>query len=173
MNPAADPEYLGRLLAEQGSTLALYARQWTDAADDCVQEALVELVCQPVLPANVAAWLFRVVRNRAISRARASNRRRRHETQAASERPLVDATKETAEWSADEVTAALEHLSADLREIVVLRVWGNQTYDSIAELMSISPSTAHRRYELALQAIRERLGLTWTAPKATRLNSNP
>ena len=49
MNPAADPEFLGRLLTEQGGALALYAAQWTDAGEDCVQEALIELVRQPVL----------------------------------------------------------------------------------------------------------------------------
>ena len=44
MNPAADPEFLGRLLSEQGGALALYAAQWTDAAEDCVQEALVDML---------------------------------------------------------------------------------------------------------------------------------
>jgi len=38
-----DAELLGRLLDEHGPALALYASQWTDAADDCVQEALIEL----------------------------------------------------------------------------------------------------------------------------------
>lgn len=168
MNSAADPDFLGRLLSEQGGALALYARQWTDAADDCVQEALVELVCQPVLPANVPAWLFRVVRNRAISRARASNRRKKHEAQAAAERSLVESAGRTTEWSAEEVSAALDQLDDELREVVVLRIWGNQTYDTIADLVGSSSSTAHRRYELGLQAIRERLGMTWTAQKTTR-----
>ena len=35
-----DAEQLGRLLDELAPALALYAAQWTDAADDCVQEAL-------------------------------------------------------------------------------------------------------------------------------------
>ena len=41
--------------------------QWTEAADDCVQEALIELARQPRVPENVVAWLYRVVRNRAVS----------------------------------------------------------------------------------------------------------
>ena len=46
MNGPIDAELLGRLLDEHGAALALYASQWTDAADDCVQEALVELARQ-------------------------------------------------------------------------------------------------------------------------------
>ena len=50
MLPGITPELLGRLLDEQGGSLALYASQWTDAADDCVQEALIELARQRPVP---------------------------------------------------------------------------------------------------------------------------
>src|SRR5688572_32828258 len=73
------PELLGRLLDEHGGTLALYAAQWTDSADDCVQEALIELAGVHELPANPVAWLYRVVRNRAVSQYRTSRRRERRE----------------------------------------------------------------------------------------------
>ncbi|WP_425617415.1 RNA polymerase sigma factor [Anatilimnocola sp. NA78] len=162
MNPAADPEFLGRLLDEQGGALALYAAQWTDAADDCVQEALLELVRQPELPRNVSAWLFRVVRNRAISRARASNRRKKHETQAATSRAFNVGEERDAAFSPEDVAAALPTLEDELREVVVLRVWGNLSFEAIADLCEISASTAHRRYELGLKGLREKLGVTWT-----------
>jgi RNA polymerase sigma-70 factor (ECF subfamily) len=164
MNPAADPEYLARLLDEQGPALALFARQWTDAAEDCVQEALLELVRQRTLPDNVPAWLFRVVRNRAISRARAQQRRKRHESQAGQELPLVTKPGSEPEWTAAEVSAALDEIDGSLREVVVARVWGNLNFEAIAELAGTSVSTAHRRYEAGLQALRTRLGITWTAP---------
>src|SRR5688572_32936160 len=73
------PELLGRLLDEHGGALALYAAQWTENADDCVQEALIELARQPRLPATPVAWLYRVVRNRAISEFRSARRRERRE----------------------------------------------------------------------------------------------
>ncbi len=50
MNGPIDAELLGRLLDEHGAALALYASQWTDSADDCVQEALVELARQRQAP---------------------------------------------------------------------------------------------------------------------------
>lgn len=165
MNPAADPEFLGRLLDEQGGVLALYASQWTDAADDCVQEALLELVRQPTLPDNVPAWLFRVVRNRAIGRARSQQRRRRHESLAMRDVPLETKPGREPEWSAAEVSAALDGIEDGLREVVVARVWGNLGFEAIAELIGASASTAHRRYEAGLQALRTRLGITWTAKK--------
>jgi RNA polymerase sigma-70 factor (ECF subfamily) len=53
---AVDAELLGRMLDEHGPALALYAAQWTEAAEDCVQEALVELARQPAVPERVVAW---------------------------------------------------------------------------------------------------------------------
>ncbi len=70
MNGPIDAEQLGRLLDEHGAALALYASQWTDSADDCVQEALVELARQRQAPDHIVAWLYRVVKNRALNAAR-------------------------------------------------------------------------------------------------------
>jgi len=159
MNPAADPEYLGGLLSEHGAALGLYAAQWTDAGEDCVQEALLELVRQAELPRNVPGWLFRVVRNRAISRARAAQRRHKHETRAGEERPLLVFPSRDPEWSAAEGTAALERLDGDLREVVVLRIWGNLNFEAIAETACIGTTTAHRRFEAGLKALRTILGI--------------
>ena len=75
-------ELLGRLLDEHARALQLFARQWCANPADVVQEAFVQLIAQPTLPDNAVAWLYRVVRNGAISAARADDRRRRHETAA-------------------------------------------------------------------------------------------
>src|SRR5258705_7872151 len=86
MTGPIDAEQLGRLLDEHGSALALYAAQWTDAADDCVQEALVELAKQRQSPQHVVAWLYRVVKHRALNAARGDRRRRERESRAMAER---------------------------------------------------------------------------------------
>ncbi len=49
-NRPATAELLAALLDEHGPALALYAAQWTDAPEDCVQEALVELARLPIAP---------------------------------------------------------------------------------------------------------------------------
>jgi RNA polymerase sigma-70 factor (ECF subfamily) len=156
------PELLGRLLDEQGGALALYAAQWTAAADDCVQEALLELARQPMLPRNVVAWLYRVVRNRAISEFRATQRRMQREDLAGRLRQRADNSPADA-VSAEEVAATLEGLEASLREVVVARIWGQLRFEEIAELAGCSTSTVHRRYEAGLAAMRERLGVSCPA----------
>ena len=155
------PELLGRLLDEQGGALALYAAQWTDAADDCVQEALIELARQPAVPRNVVAWLYRVVRNRAISDFRASRRRMQREELAGRLRLRGSGASDQADCGveADDLAAALDSLDAAMREAVVARVWGGLGFEEIAALAECSTSTAHRRYEAGLAALRERLGL--------------
>src|SRR5688572_11894 len=128
------PELLGRLLDEQGGALALYAAQWTEAADDCVQEALVELARQPAAPENPAAWLYRVVRNRALNASRASRRRSAHEQAAAAASAARRAASKDPAAAAG-LKDALLSLESTAREIVVLRVWGGLAWQEIAELV--------------------------------------
>lgn len=150
-----DADLLGRLLDEHGPALALYAAQWTDAADDCVQEALVELARQPALPANLRAWLYRVVKNRALNAARGARRRRERETRAAGERLL---TKNSSSVDREELLAivgALESLTGEERELVIMRIWGALGFDEIATALAKSTSTVHRQYHQALEKLRQ------------------
>src|SRR5437879_3873111 len=77
------PRDLGRLLDELSPALVLYARQWCRAPEDVVQEAFIKLAALKSPPQRVAAWLYRVVRNGALSAARTEQRRRQHEAVAA------------------------------------------------------------------------------------------
>jgi len=177
MADGISPELLGRLLDEQGGALALFAAQWTDAPDDCVQEALIELARQRPVPDSPVAWLFRVVKNRAISRARSARRRQRYESQAGELRIREGDVRED-EASAEpfanlaEVAAALASLEAELREVVVARTWGGLGFEQIAELVGCSTSTAHRRYIAGLAALRERLATTCPDPTKTTSRTN-
>src|SRR6185295_19044490 len=130
MTGPIDAEQLGRLLDEHGPALALYAAQWTDSADDCVQEALVELARQRQSPEHVVAWLYRVVKHRALNAARGDRRRRERESRAMAER-LSDGGKPVA-FAGDEVNAATDallRLESGDRELIVMRIWGNLTYE--------------------------------------------
>src|SRR3954463_15524823 len=105
MNGPIDAELIGRLLDEHGPALALYAAQWTDAADDCVQEALVELARQRQSPEHVVAWLYRVVKHRALNVARGDRRRRERENRAMTER--FSHAETPASFGVDEAIAAI------------------------------------------------------------------
>jgi RNA polymerase sigma-70 factor (ECF subfamily) len=53
------------------------------------------------------------------------------------------------------VAAALESLPIEEREVVVLRIWSGRSFDEIAALIGKSTSTAHRRFEMGLNALRK------------------
>jgi RNA polymerase sigma-70 factor (ECF subfamily) len=154
------PQQLAPLVTDLMPPLVLYARQWCTAAEDVVQEAFVRLAAQRQTPDQPRAWLYRVVRNGAISAGRAEKRRQRHENQAAAARPgwFVPCSGETLDVEA--VTAALERLPADQREALVLHLWGGLTFVQVGTLMSASSSTVHRYYLQGLECLRERLGVT-------------
>jgi RNA polymerase sigma factor (sigma-70 family) len=145
---------LGRLLAENGPALALYAANWTAAAEDCVQEALVELAGLPRLPENPVAWLYARVRQRALNAARAKRRRTGHESAAWRDRLLATSTDHGEPL---DLIAALAELSSEDRELVTLRFYSDLTYDEIAAAVGSSKSAVHRRTENALSQLRTRL----------------
>jgi RNA polymerase sigma factor (sigma-70 family) len=168
MNPAG-PELLGQLLDRHGPALVLFARQWTASPEDVVQEAFVRLSQQAECPQDPAAWLYRVVRNGAISAGRSESRRRRHETVAA-ELTEGQRFEPAIDIALDGQTAAeaLEHLTPEERSVVIARVWGGLTFAQIAEINETSASGVHRQYQMALQHLRELLGETCqpkTCPK--------
>ena len=153
-------ELLGRLLDEHGAALELYATQWTDSPEDCVQEAFIELVRQPQPPDKIEAWLYRVVRNRAVGRLRSSQRRRRHESLAAALAPAWSRPSDEPPVTVDELAQALAGIEESLREVVVTRTWGGLSFEQIGQVMDTSTSTAHRHYEQGLAALRKRLDLS-------------
>ena len=155
----AGPEQLGRLLDEHGAALVLYAQQWCASPEDVVQEAFLKLVREPVLPANAVGWLYRVVRNGAISAVRSAARRVRREAQVASIRQAWFEPTAEGRVDAEEAAAALEQLPLEQRETLIARLWGGLSFQEIAELTGTSVSTAHRRYQAGLSTLRERLGV--------------
>jgi RNA polymerase sigma-70 factor (ECF subfamily) len=154
MPQPVDAALVAEMFDRHAAALAFYAAQWTAAADDCVQEALVELARQPQAPDNPAAWLYRVVRNRALNASRAERRRTAHEQaslRARGERRFSDAGAPEQAELAD----TLGMLEASAREIVVLRVWGQLTWQEIAEVTHTSKSAAQRHYVQALEQLRK------------------
>jgi len=151
-----DLDRLARMAVERSAALALYARQWLDAAsaDDVVQEALVALLAERRPPDDPVAWMFRAVRNAAIDHARSSARRKKREESVAKER------REWFEGSADSVLDAqlaeqkLRQVPLELRQVVILRIWGGLSFAQVSQIMQLSPSTVHERYASALEQMR-------------------
>jgi RNA polymerase sigma factor (sigma-70 family) len=151
------PEAFRRLVDEHTGALVLYARQWCAAPEDVVQEAFLKLVAQRTLPDHPVAWLYRVVRNAAISAARSARRRHHHEAAAAERTPQWFVPSEAGGLDVDAATAALHDLPIEQREIIVAHLWGGLTFEQIAGIAGCSSSTAHRWYLAGLSALREKL----------------
>ena len=165
MEDPMDPELIERLLDEHLAALELYAAQWTSAPEDCVQEAFLELARRSTLPERIVPWLYRVVRNRAISMARSAGRRRRHEQAAAAAARAWFIPSRAGQIDAMAATEALQELPERHREIVVARIWGELTLAEVAHVVGVSISTAHRCYEAGMKTLRKRLGLEWLPNK--------
>jgi RNA polymerase sigma-70 factor (ECF subfamily) len=122
-----------------------------------VQEALIELVGQRQAPEDAVAWLYRVVRNKAISALRSTRRRKHHESEAARRQPGWFDRSPADAVDAGVAAAALELLPIDQREVVIARIWGGLSFQQIGQLVGASDSAVHRRYEAALSALRNKL----------------
>jgi RNA polymerase sigma-70 factor (ECF subfamily) len=162
------PEQLGRLVDEHSAALVLYARQWCAAPEDAVQEAFLKLAVQKRPPDSPLPWLYRVVRNSAISIARREQRRQRHEVIAASRAPAWFVPAESPAIDCETATEALQSLPIEQREVIIAHLWGGLTFEEVAELMQASSSSTHRWYLQGLSTLRERLGVPCPTKPKTR-----
>ena len=165
---AIGPEILGQLVSEHLPALTLYARQWCDAPEDVVQDAFLKLAAQRRLPERPIAWLFTVVRNRAISVRRSAMRRTQHETAAAEQRRSWFVPSEGLGLDAAAAAAALRELPLEQREAIIAHLWGGLTFEEIGPLLGCSTSSAHRAYAAGLTMLKERLGETCPQKAQTR-----
>jgi RNA polymerase sigma-70 factor (ECF subfamily) len=149
-------EELVGIVDKRFQALVLYARSWNaDAAEDLVQDAFVKLVEQPKRPENPEAWLCKTIRYAAISRYRKSERQKKHETEAARQKP--DWFVPSDSLLAKEAAEKLAELPMDRREIVVLRIWNRLSFDEIAELTGMPKTNVFRMYREALAELKRKL----------------
>jgi RNA polymerase sigma-70 factor, ECF subfamily len=153
------PETLSRLFAAHAAGLTLYASQWLDraAAEDVVHDVYLRLMEQDEEPANAKAWLYRSVRNAAISAIRSRSRRRAHESSAATHRSEWFVPGDDDAIDAAQAQHVLQSLETDHREIVALRIWAQMSFKEIAAVVDLPLSTVFDRYRTALDEIKRKL----------------
>jgi RNA polymerase sigma-70 factor (ECF subfamily) len=154
---AMTPHDIAQLVKDCGPRLVLYARQWCGTPEDVVQDAFLKLAAQRRPPRDVVAWLYRVVRNRAMDAGKVERRRKQRESRAASStRWFVEA--EIDGLDAPAAVAALERLPLEQREVIVARLWGQLSFEQIAAVAGCSASTAFRRFTAGIETLRKELG---------------
>jgi RNA polymerase sigma-70 factor (ECF subfamily) len=52
---------------------------------------------------------------------------------------------------------ALQRIPPEQREVLVLKIWGELTFEQIGTELALSPNTAASRYRYALAALRQEL----------------
>jgi RNA polymerase sigma-70 factor (ECF subfamily) len=163
-----DPDHLGYLIDRYLSALVLYARQWCRAPEDVVQESFIKLAKQSEPPIHPVAWLYRAVRNRAISESRAERRRQAHEGKAAAQASLwFTPSEDPSGLDAQSATVALGALPLDQREIIIAHLWGGLTFEQIADLTGGSAATCWRRYAAGVASLRHKMGVPCPTGKTT------
>jgi RNA polymerase sigma-70 factor (ECF subfamily) len=88
---------------------------------------------------------------------RSQQRRSRREQTAALNATDWFVPKPDDRLSAAEVQAAIESLPAELREVVVLRLWSQLTLAEIAAVTDAAVSTVHAHYAEAIEMLRQKL----------------
>ena len=160
MEPSAvTPPNWHAWLAANAARYLLFARSQTRGeadAQDVLQETLVEVWRRGSGQPPADALVFKTLRRRAIDLGRRTDRRERRE-QAAPDwwQPPDDDTP--AERDA-ELEQAVKTLPGHLREVVLLKVWGQLTFRQIADALGVPPGTAASRYRYAIERLQKELG---------------
>lgn len=119
-------------------------------AEDVLQEtfvALMQLRSEPDIPEH---YCVRAFRNRALNYRRSLWRRltREFESHRWFERSEEESPLER------EAMRCLADLPMEQREVIVLKIWHEHTFEEIGDLLSISPNTAAGRYRYGLQKLK-------------------
>ncbi len=160
MGKQIEGEHWRDWIKEWGDRFLLFARQQARSlgeAEDILQEAIVHVwKKRSLFPRIEPGLVFLQIKRIAINRARQDLRRKKREgIYAENNQPLFELPEESG--LSGEVEAALLNLPLEQREVVVLKVWGEQTFEAIGQSLEISPNTAASRYRYGLDRMRQML----------------
>lgn len=153
MNTDTSQAWCERLYHKKATELILYGRALGLShaeAEDVVQETFLALCQQATEPKNPVHYCVRSFRNRALNYRRGFWRRltRELESQRWFERSPEEAPAERA------AMRCLAELPVPQREVIVLKLWYECTFEEIGELLEVSPNTAAGRYRYGMETLR-------------------
>ena len=119
-------------------------------AEDVLQETFVALLAMEEPPENPLHYCVRGYRNRALNYKRGLLRRlaRELESKRWFERGPGESPAERA------AMRCLEKLPPEQREVIVLKIWHEHTFEELGELLGLSPNTAAGRYRYGMEKLR-------------------
>ncbi len=147
------PDWHERLYQIKAAELILYGRALGlshGEAEDVLHETFAALLRREVSPEEPTRYVVRSYRNHALNHRRSLWRRLTREFEAA--RWFESAPEESpAERAA---MRCLADLPPAQREVLVLKVWHEHTFEEIGQLLGLSPNTVAGRYRYGLEKLR-------------------
>jgi len=142
-----------RIYDAKAAELILYGRALGlshSEAEDVLQETFVALLRRHQPPDQPEHYCMRSFRNRALNQRRGLWRRLTRELE--SRRWFERSPDETPYERA--AMRCLAQLPVEQREVIVLKIWHEYTFESIGELLELSANTVAGRYRYGLQKLR-------------------
>jgi RNA polymerase sigma factor (sigma-70 family) len=122
-------------------------------SEDVVQETFVALMQRAEPPEQPDHYCVRAFRNRALNHRRGLWRRLAREWES-----LRWFEKDPGEDPRErDAMRCLAGLPPEQREVIVLKLWHDYTFEEISELLEISPNTVAGRYRYGLEKLKLRL----------------
>lgn len=153
MTGANQPGWCESLYQTKAAELILYGRALGlshGEAEDVLQDTFIALLKLGERPNQPAHYCVRAFRNRALNYRRSLWRRLSREWES------LRWFERIPEEGPDERQAmqALAELPREQREVIVLKIWHEYTFEEIGALLAVSPNTAGGRYRYGLQKLR-------------------
>ncbi len=167
---AADPMSWESWLKENASKLLLFARQQSrteEDAEDILQESLIRLARKEAAGEFIGGqeaglpYIYTSIRRLAVDYGRKEDRRTKREEFG---QDLQDVTDYPDPWLMSEagddelrelVEAQLKKIPQKFSEVIILKIWGEQTFQQIADTLGISLNTVASRYRYGLDMLRK------------------
>lgn len=147
-----EAEIVAEAVDRWAGVLTSWLRSRSASPEDIVQETFCRLACLDRPPERMAAWLFQVALNFSREDARRAKRRLQREQGRAQSESIPSQVHQ--EIVHQEVREAIEKLPTEHRDLVIARLWAGLTLQESAELLQLSTTTAHRRYQESLAKLR-------------------
>lgn len=157
MTSRLDREGVQRLYERHGRGLLAYACSFVSsfaAAEDVLHQVFERLLRGDLTISGApVAYVYRAVRNTSLNMVRAR----------AGDVNLEGGWLESPsgmEHTAVELQSALRELPEEQREVILLHIWAQMTFEEVAEALGIRPNTAASRYRYGVSKLREQFQIT-------------
>jgi RNA polymerase sigma-70 factor, ECF subfamily len=148
-----DRNEVRRLYEVHGRALLAYASALLhdpSEAEDVLHQVFLRLLRDGTTEISSPGYLFRAVRNRVLNHIRD----RAREVGLDSDAQWLESPSGSTE-TALALQSALRTVPEEQREVIVLRVWAQMTFEEIAGVVGVPPNTAASRYRYGLAKLSE------------------